>query len=169
MKPQISSAPSRSSPGSDDRDRLRSWFVSGLIAQVLLLVLLMGVSTHAAQPLADGADRWVGRTEYYGTGPARLGGAGTTPHRTGTQHPDRAGFVFIIGTGCRRAPGGGSGVQSCPSAMACCCTSGRVIARRCTCWRVHQTQQSACCPPRKKCSNRSCRISALPGFPLLGR
>ncbi len=44
MKPQISSAPSRSSPGSDDRGRLRSWFVSGLIAQVLLLVLLMGVS-----------------------------------------------------------------------------------------------------------------------------
>jgi NtrC-family two-component system sensor histidine kinase KinB len=45
MRSPISGVPSRSSPGSDDRGRLRSWFVSGLIAQTVLLVLLIGIST----------------------------------------------------------------------------------------------------------------------------
>ena len=45
MRSPISSVPSRFSPGSDDRGRLRSWFVSGLIAQMVLLVLLIGLST----------------------------------------------------------------------------------------------------------------------------
>jgi NtrC-family two-component system sensor histidine kinase KinB len=45
MRSPISGVPSRSSLGSDDRGRLRSWLVSGLIAQIVLLTLLVGIST----------------------------------------------------------------------------------------------------------------------------
>jgi NtrC-family two-component system sensor histidine kinase KinB len=45
MKPQISSGLSRNSLVGDDRARLRTWIVSGVVTQLLLLGFVLGLST----------------------------------------------------------------------------------------------------------------------------